>query len=192
MAEALVNLLVEQLGSVVYHHTSEGVKLVLKAKKDVDKFRRTLKRIQNVLHDAEKKQVSDPAVRDWLDELKDVSYKMDDMLDAWNTEIGIREAEKQETQGSDAEVRFSFRSNCFCLAGLNEVTCRYKIGSAIKDLNKELTQIDVDKNKFSFQSTMPAALVTVEQPNPRPITSSFVGIPTIYGREVEKEMLAGE
>ncbi|XP_061989115.1 putative disease resistance protein RGA3 [Rosa rugosa] len=190
MAEALVNLLVEQLGSVVYHHTSEGVKLVLKAKKDVDKFRSTLKLIQKVLHDAEKKQVEDPAVRDWLDQLKDVSYKMDDVLDTWNTEIGKREAEKQETQGSDVEVRFSFRSNCFCLARLNEVTRRYKIGSAIKDLNEELTQIDVDKNKFSFQSTM--LPVNVEQPNPRPITSSFVNVSTIFGREVEKERLVSE
>ncbi|PRQ20771.1 putative P-loop containing nucleoside triphosphate hydrolase, leucine-rich repeat domain, L [Rosa chinensis] len=193
MAEALVNLLVEQLGSVVFHQTSEGVKLILNAKKDVNKFRSTLKLIQNVLDDAEKKQVSDPAVRDWLDQLKDVSYKMDDVLDAWNTETGKREAdEKQETQGSDVEVRFSFRSNCFCLAQLNEVTHRYKIGSAIKDLNEELTQIYVDKNKFSLQSTMPAAVVNVEQPNPRPITSSFVDISTIYGREVEKERLVSE
>ncbi|PRQ20786.1 putative P-loop containing nucleoside triphosphate hydrolase, leucine-rich repeat domain, L [Rosa chinensis] len=192
MAEALVNLLVEQLGSVVYHHTSEGVTLVLNAKKDVDKFRSTLKLIQNVLHDAEKKQVSDPAVRDWLDELKDVSYKMDDVLDAWNTEIGKREAEKQETQGSDAEVRFSFRSNCFCLARLNEVTRRYKIGRAIKDLNAQLTQIDVDKNQFSFQSTMHAAAVNVEQPNPRSLTSSFVDISTIFGRQVQKDRLVTE
>ncbi|KAM5575116.1 putative disease resistance protein RGA3 [Rosa sericea] len=190
MAEALVNFLVEQLGSVVYHHTSEWVTLVLNAKKDVDKFSSTLKLIQNVLHDAEKKQVSDPAVRDWLDQLKDVSYKMDDVLDAWNTEIGKREAKKQERQGSDVEVRFSFRSNCFCLARLNVVTRRYKIGSAIKDLNEELTQISVDKNKFSFQSTMPP--VNVEQPNPRPITSSFVDVSTIFGREGEKERLVSE
>ncbi|XP_040366400.1 putative disease resistance protein RGA4 [Rosa chinensis] len=104
MAEVLINLLVQQLGSVVYHHTSEGLKLVLKAKKDVVKFRSTLKLIQNVLHDAEKKQVSDPAVRDWLDQLKDVSYKMDDVLDGWNTKIGKREDEKQETQGSHVEI----------------------------------------------------------------------------------------
>ncbi|PRQ20778.1 putative P-loop containing nucleoside triphosphate hydrolase, leucine-rich repeat domain, L [Rosa chinensis] len=192
MAEALINLLVEQLGSVVYHHTSEGVKLVLKAKKDVDKFRSTLKLIQNVLHDAEKKQVEDPAVRDWLDQLKDLSYKMDDVLDAWNTEIGKREAEKQETQGSDVEVRFSFRSNCFCVARLNEVTRRYKIGSAIKDLNEELTQIYIDKNKYSFQPTMHAAAVNVEQPNPQSLTSSFVDISTIFGRQDEKERLVSE
>ncbi|KAM5575126.1 putative disease resistance protein RGA3 [Rosa sericea] len=190
MAEALVNLLVEQLGSVVYHHTSEWVTLVFNAKKDVDKFKSTLKLIQNVLHDAEKKQVSDPAVRDWLDQLKDVSYKMDDVLDAWHTEIGKREAKKQERQGSDVEVRFSFRSNCFCLARLKVVTRRYKIGSAIKDLNEELTQISVEKNKFNFQSTIPP--VNVEQPNPRPITSSFVDISTIYGRDVEKERLVSE
>ncbi|XP_061989072.1 putative disease resistance protein RGA3 [Rosa rugosa] len=187
MAEALVNLLVEQLGSVVYHHTSEGVKLVLNAKEDVDKFRSILILIQNVLQDAEKKQVEDPAVRDWLDKLKDVSYKMDDVLDAWNTEIG-----KQETQGSDAEVRFSFRSNCFCLARLNEVTRRYKIGRAIKDLNAELTKIDVDKNQFSFQSTMHAAAVNVEQPNPRSFTSSFVDISTTFGRQVQKDRLVTE
>ncbi|XP_024172166.2 putative disease resistance protein RGA3 isoform X1 [Rosa chinensis] len=192
MAEALVNLLVEQLGSVVYHHTSEGATLVLNAKKDVDKFRSTLKLIQNVLQDAEKKQVSDPAVRDWLDELKDVSYKMDDVLDAWNTEIGKREAENQETQGSDAEVRFSFRSNCFCLARLNVLTRRYKIGRAMKDLNAELTQIYDDKNQFSFQSTMHAAAVNVEQPNPRSFTSSFVDISTIFGRQVQKDRLVTE
>ncbi|PRQ20763.1 putative P-loop containing nucleoside triphosphate hydrolase, leucine-rich repeat domain, L [Rosa chinensis] len=192
MAEALVNLLVEKLGSVVYHHTSEGVKLVLKAKKEVDKFRSTLKLIQNVLHDAEKKQVEDPAVRDWLDQLKDLTYKMDDVLDAWNTEIGKREAEKQETQGSDVEVRFSFRSNCFCLARLNEVTRRYKIGSAIKDLNEELTQIYIDKNKYSLQPTMHAAAVNAEQPNPRSLTSSLVDISTIFGRQVEKERLVSE
>ncbi|XP_024172168.1 putative disease resistance protein RGA3 [Rosa chinensis] len=128
MAETLVNLLVEQLGSVVYHHASEGVKLVLKAKKDVDKCRSTLKLIQNVLHDAEKKQVEDPAVRDRLDQLKDVSYKMDDVLDTWNTEIGKREAKKQESQGSHEE----------------------------------------------------------------PITSSFVEILTIFGREVEQESLVSE
>ncbi|PRQ20768.1 putative P-loop containing nucleoside triphosphate hydrolase, leucine-rich repeat domain, L [Rosa chinensis] len=40
---------------------------------------------------------------------------------------------------------------------------------------------------------MPAAAVNyVEQPNPRPITSSFVDISTIYGREVEKERLVSD
>ncbi|XP_024172103.1 putative disease resistance protein RGA4 [Rosa chinensis] len=161
MPEALVSLLVEQLGSVVYHQTSEGVKLVLNGKKDIEKFSSTLKLIKNVLHDAEKKQVSDPGVKDWLDQLKDVSYKMNDMVDAWNTEIGKREAEKQEK-----EVRFSIRCNCICLARLNKVTRRCKIGTAKKDLNEELTKIYIDKNKYSFQSTMPTAAANVEQHNP--------------------------
>ncbi|KAK9929991.1 hypothetical protein M0R45_027053 [Rubus argutus] len=193
MAEALISLLVEQLGSAVYHHTNQGVKLVLNAEKDVKKFSRTLKLIQNVLQDAEKKQVSDDDVRDWLDQLKDVSYKMNDVLDAWNTEIGKRQAEKHESQTSDeGEVRFSFPSYCICLPHLREVTRRYEIGSTIKDLNEDLTQIFNDKNKYSFQSTTPTGVTVEQQPNPRPITSSFVDISTIFGRQDEKDGLVSE
>ncbi|KAK9930006.1 hypothetical protein M0R45_027066 [Rubus argutus] len=179
MAEALISLLVEQLGSVVYHHTDRGVKLVLNAEKDVEKFSRTLKQIQYVLQDAEKKQVSDPSVRDWLDQLKDVSYKMNDVLDAWNTEIGKRQA------SDEGKVRFSFPAYCICLPHFRELTRRYEIGSTINDLNEELDQIYIDKNKYSLQSTMPAA-VNVE---PLPITSSFVDISTIFGRQDEKDRL---
>ncbi|XP_040367150.1 putative disease resistance protein RGA4 isoform X2 [Rosa chinensis] len=94
MAEALISVLLEQLASVVDIHTNEVVKLVLKADKDVKSFSSKLKAIQAVLEDAEKKQVTEARVRDWLQKLKDVSYEMDDVLDEWNTEILKQQVEE--------------------------------------------------------------------------------------------------
>ena len=37
--------------------------------------------------DAEQRQVTETAVRLWLEKLKDVSYDVDDVLDEWNTSI---------------------------------------------------------------------------------------------------------
>ncbi|KAM2000083.1 hypothetical protein PS2_007093 [Malus domestica] len=40
--------------------------------------------VNSVLNDAEEKQFENPAVREWLDELKDVLYAADDLLDEIN------------------------------------------------------------------------------------------------------------
>lgn len=41
-----------------------------------------------MLQDADMKKVSDPCVRDWLDQVKDVSYKMNDLVDGWTLKLG--------------------------------------------------------------------------------------------------------
>uniref|UniRef100_A0A2N9FSP6 Uncharacterized protein n=1 Tax=Fagus sylvatica TaxID=28930 RepID=A0A2N9FSP6_FAGSY len=47
----------------------------------------SLTKIQVVLHDAEKMQVSDESVMIWLSELRDVAYDVDDMLDEFHSKI---------------------------------------------------------------------------------------------------------
>ncbi|KAI5392803.1 putative disease resistance RPP13-like protein 1 [Lathyrus oleraceus] len=46
----------------------------------------TLMRLQSLLHDAEKKQITDPAVKDWLNKLHDLVYEAEDLFDEINTE----------------------------------------------------------------------------------------------------------
>ncbi|KAL6184379.1 hypothetical protein ACLB2K_045781 [Fragaria x ananassa] len=53
MAEALINLLLEQLVTVAFDHTKEAVKLILNAETEVQKFSSNLKAIQAPLEDAE-------------------------------------------------------------------------------------------------------------------------------------------
>ncbi|KAM5574992.1 putative disease resistance protein RGA4 [Rosa sericea] len=194
MAEALISVLLEQLASVVYQHTNEVVKLVLKADKDVESFSSKLKAIQAVLEDAEKKQVTEASVGDWLQKLKDVSYEMDDVLDEWNTELLRQQAEeKQEVEGDNAlvtkkKVCFPMPSTCFCFGQVNKVIHHHNIARRIKELNDKLTLIAAEREIYGFhQSTIGGH--DDQQLIQRQKTSSLVDMSTIFGREEEKEYL---
>ncbi|XP_062009732.1 disease resistance protein RGA2-like [Rosa rugosa] len=194
MADALISVLLEQLASVVYQHTNQAVKLVLNAEKDVKSFSSKLKAIQAVLEDAEKKQLTDARVEDWLEKLKDVSYEMDDLLDEWNTEILRRQVEeKQEKEGENAPVTkkkvcFPMSSVCFCFGQANKVIHRRNIARRIGELNEKLTLIAAEREMYGFhQSTKGGP--DDQQLIQRHKTSSLVDTSTIFGREEEKEML---
>ncbi|KAK9929864.1 hypothetical protein M0R45_026937 [Rubus argutus] len=193
MAEALISVLLEELASVVYEHTKEAVTLVLNAEKDVKSFSSKLKAIQAVLEDAEKKQVTEARVGDWLEKLKDVSYEMDDVIDEWNTEILRQQVEaKQEGEGENASVAkkkvcFPIPSDCFCFGQVNKAIHHHNIAKRIKELNEKLTSIAAERQMYGFlQSTKRG---TDEQPIQRQKTTSLVDISTIFGREEEKETL---
>ncbi|XP_062026914.1 putative disease resistance protein RGA1 [Rosa rugosa] len=182
MAEALISVLLEQLALVVFEHTKQAVTIVLNAEEDVHSFSSNLKAIQAVLEDAEKKQVTEARVRDWLQKLKNVSYEMDDVLDEWNTEIL-----KQQVEEGKKKVCFPTPANCFCFGQVNNAIHHHNIARSIKNLNEKLTMIVAEKEKYDFHlSTIHG---TDEQLIQRQKTSSLVDISTIFGREEEKEYL---
>ncbi|EXC21530.1 Disease resistance protein RGA2 [Morus notabilis] len=83
----------------------------------VENLRRNLETIKAVLKDAEKRQWKDKAVKVWMDELKDITYDMDDVFDEWKTEIE-KDGESHETDQRDLfvtkiKVRFSVLCRCF-------------------------------------------------------------------------------
>ncbi|PRQ20643.1 putative P-loop containing nucleoside triphosphate hydrolase [Rosa chinensis] len=182
MAEALISVLLEQLASIVFEHTKQAVTHVLNAEEDVRSFSSNLKTIQAVLEDAEKKQVTEARVRDWLQKLKDVSYEMDDVLDEWNTEIL-----KQQVDEGKKKVCFPTPANCICFGQVNKAIHHHNIATKINKLNEKLTVIAAEKEQYDFHlSTIRG---TDEQLTQRQRTSSLVDISTIFGREEEKEYL---
>ncbi|VVA29505.1 PREDICTED: putative disease [Prunus dulcis] len=193
MADALISVLLERLASTTYEYIEGGVKIVLNVEEDVEKFSRTLRVIQAVLEDAEQRQVTDPAVKIWLDELKDISYQMVDVLDEWNTNILKQQVEKQEREGdpnalvTKKKVRFSSFSRYFCLGKVSRVILRHDIALKIKDLNDKLTEIYEERKKYQFLSKE-LGIQQPQQPQ-RPQTASFVDISEIFGRENEKKVL---
>nr|XP_011464815.1 PREDICTED: disease resistance protein RGA2-like [Fragaria vesca subsp. vesca] len=188
MAEALISVLLEQLASVVVKHTKQTVTLVLNAKEDLHSLSSKLKAIQTVLEDAEKKQVTEARVGDWLQKLKDVSYEMDDVLDEWNTEILKQQMEEGENVVvTKKKVCFPMPSVCFCIGRANKVIHHHNIARRIKELNKKLTLIAAEKEMFGFhQSTIGGH---DEQLILRQQTSSLVDISMIFGREEETRNL---
>ena len=100
MARALVSAINDQLSPFI---TSEFTSIA-NVEGEVQKLKRKFHIIQALLNDAEKRQVKEEAMKLWIDELKDVSYQVDDVLDEWNTAIIKEKIEKQQDEKEKAET----------------------------------------------------------------------------------------
>ncbi|XP_068312907.1 putative disease resistance protein RGA3 [Pyrus communis] len=197
MAEALISVLLEKLASVTYQYVEEEVKLVLNAEKDVQEFEANLKAIGVVVEDAELRQVKEANVRNWLEQLIEVSYKMDNVLDEWNIEILKQLVEKQEVNGGSTSlvtekkktaVCFFIPSSCFCFSQVSRVIRHGEIARKIKSLNENLDVIAKRRQTYNFQFT---ERIIIEQPE-REKTSSFIDESIVFGREQQKEVLVSK
>ncbi|PON69175.1 NB-ARC domain containing protein [Trema orientale] len=193
MADALVSALIDQLVSVAFRRLDEEMRLVKDVDEDVRQLKTNLEAIQAVLEDAERRQLADQSVRNWLDRLKDVSFDMDNVLDEWSTAIlKLRiEEEKGEngvpTHQTSEKVCFSIPSPFSCFKSkVNRITLRHDIAHKIKDLNQKLDRIAGEKDRFMLKATI------TEQPVERPKTTSFVNEVEIYGRDKDKDILVSK
>nr|GMC68191.1 putative disease resistance protein RGA3 [Ipomoea batatas] len=82
MAEALIQVVVENLNSLIRRELG----LLLGFQKEMEKLSSLLSTIQDVLEDAEEKQLKDKVLRNWLLKLNAAAYEVDDILDDCATE----------------------------------------------------------------------------------------------------------
>lgn len=80
---AFVEVLLEKMISTKFVNFIRSKKLDISL---LEKLKLTLLSLQAVLNDAEEKQITNPAVKQWLDNLRDVVFEADDLLDKINTE----------------------------------------------------------------------------------------------------------
>ncbi|WRX26720.1 Leucine-rich repeat - like 10 [Theobroma cacao] len=173
MADALVSAVLQQLTAVVYQEIEQEVTLVVDVRKEAQKLKSTLQTIQAVLIDAEKRQVKEEAVKLWLDKLKGTSYDMDDLIDEWNAFILTSQIAKKK-------VCYCVPSPCF---SFSKIVLHRDFAVKIKDLNKRLQVIGREKDTFSFD------LVRGNEEVERPITTSFIDVSEICGRDQDKHTI---
>ncbi|XP_064996799.1 disease resistance protein RGA2-like [Musa acuminata AAA Group] len=140
MADSFVSGLVGTLKDMA----KEKVDSLLGVPGEIQNLQSTLRNIQSVLLDAEKRRIEDKAVNDWLMELKDFMYDADDVLDEWRT------AAEKCTPGESPPKRF--KGNVFSIfAGLSdEVKFRHEVGIKIKVLNDRLEEISARRSKLQL------------------------------------------
>ncbi|KAF3450344.1 hypothetical protein FNV43_RR06424 [Rhamnella rubrinervis] len=182
MADALTSVLLDPLISITTEFLIQEVKLVKGVKEEVSSLKSTLVAIKDVLEGAEKKQLEDPRVRRWLDQLRDVSYDIDNVLDNWNTEILTSEIQKQNAPAPKKMVCIPLPSSSFCLSQPKKVRIFHKVAHEIKKLNETLERIDKEKRNYSLETTKVV-------PNKRRETTSLVDVSEVYGRDVDKDYL---
>ncbi|XP_021808231.1 putative disease resistance protein RGA3 [Prunus avium] len=191
MVEALVSVVLEQLVSITRKQIEEEVRLVVNVDREVENLVFHFNAIQAVLQDAEERQVKEANVRNWLRNLEDVSYDINDVLDEWNTEILKHQIEKEEEkEGKNValtkrKVRFFIPSPSVCFGSIGKVILRRDIATRIKEINEKLTEIAILRKNYNFHENTIRATEKLE----RVETSSFVQVSSIIGREEEKNRL---
>ncbi|KAH7548483.1 hypothetical protein JRO89_XS14G0141400 [Xanthoceras sorbifolium] len=164
----------------------EGLHVTLK------KWERKLKTIESVLIDAEEKHLTDNDVKMWLDDLRDLAYDMEDILDECATEALRRKLMTTTTtphgasSSSSSKVRDVFFA---CFSGdwsPSAVKFRVSMRSKIKNVDSrmdELCKQKADFGKKASSSTNTAATDAVYQIPPTTFLRTELAV---YGRDEEK------
>ncbi|XP_050256413.1 putative disease resistance protein RGA1 [Quercus robur] len=172
MAEAIVTDVAKEILSKVIPLITEQISLAWGFKEELTRLRQSVEIIQDVLTDAERKQVTDLSVRRWLQRLQDVAYDADDVMDELAYEILRRKVEIRNQMK---------RKVCFFFSFSNPVTFRIKMANKVKNISESLKKINEDANGFGLTR---AKLVNA---NPEIIpnreTDSSVDHSEIVGRE---------
>ncbi|XP_031274238.1 putative disease resistance protein RGA4 [Pistacia vera] len=181
MAEALVEIVLEQFVSIIRQQTEEGISLIVGAEQEVEKLQSNFLSIQALLVDAESRQVKENTVRVWLAKLRDVSYDIDDVLDEWNTKLQKLRIKKAEDASKPLKKVWSLVSYYL---SCRPFVVRYDIAVKIKGLNRKLDIIAIEKERFNFRS-----ITENNKEVERPKTTSFIDLKEVSGRDNDKNSL---
>ncbi|KDO46212.1 hypothetical protein CISIN_1g047894mg, partial [Citrus sinensis] len=145
------------------------------------KWERKLKMIQAVLNDAEEKQLTDEAVKMWLDDLQDLAYDAEDILDEFATQA-LESKLMAKNQDSSGQLL------SFIPASLNPnaVRLNYSMRSKINDITSRLEQLCKDRIELGLQRIPEGASSTAAAAHQRPPSSSVPTEPEVFGREEDK------
>jgi len=170
--EALAVTVLEKLSSAAY----KELEIIWNLKDDIERMKNTVSMIKAVLLDAEAK-ANNHQVSNWLEELKDVLYDADDLLD----DFSVENLRSKAMAGNNIvkQTRFFFSKS-------NKVAYGLKVGHKMKEIQKRLD--DIAKTKHALQLN--------DRPMENPIayreqrqTYSFVSKDEVIGRDEETKCI---
>ncbi|KAI9185268.1 hypothetical protein LWI28_005764 [Acer negundo] len=156
--------------------TQEGVRSKLK------KWEKTLNMLKALLKDAEQKQQEDEAVKMWLDELRDLAYDAEDILDDYTTEALRRKLEIEEHQPSTGRARKIIPDCCFGCTP-SDLWPNFTMRSKIDDITRRLKELCLQTDVLRLKEIAGPGSTASSQ---RLHTSSLPTEPAIYGRDEDK------
>nr|KYP66470.1 Putative disease resistance protein RGA4 [Cajanus cajan] len=162
MAEALLGIVIENLGSFV----QDDLATFLGVDQQIQKLSSYLTAIRAVLEDAEKKQITSKAVKDWLQKLTDAVYVLDDILD---------------------ECSIHSKSSCLSRLHPKDILFHRDVGKRMKDITQRFH--DIHEEKSMFQLSTGVTDKQAEDDDEWRQTSSVITEPIIYGRDQDREQI---
>ncbi|KAJ3684080.1 hypothetical protein LUZ61_013244 [Rhynchospora tenuis] len=179
MADAIVSIVLRNLSDA-------AVKEVLQQRgvaEQVETVCRELSRIHSFIGDAETKQMGDNKWRNWAEEVRDVSYDLEDVVDTYLSEVPPKESDELECEIDQILARLQEISNSMVQYGIDNFggksTCEVGLGqlSGIRPAvaseigNPDVVGFDADKEyicnnmvKFGLEGTPSLSVVAIVGP----------------------------
>lgn len=174
----LLQVLFEKLGSGLLQSFArqEGIRAQLK------KWSKTLVLIQNVILDAEDKQITDRQIKVWLEYLRDVAYDLDDIVDEITTE-----AFRQKLMEPDHSRRSKVWKLIHTCQNFTPHSIKFntRIASRIKTISARLDELMKQKNDLNLVQRADNGGISSRSVVRHPTTS--LNESHVYGREREGE-----
>ncbi|CAL5379452.1 unnamed protein product [Camellia sinensis] len=158
----------------------------------IKKLKKSFEDINDVLADAEDKQISDKAVNKWLKELQHLAYDADDALDEFATEVLRKKLIMADANVGEASTSSKVRRFLLptCCTGFTPtaISFNFAIGSKLKELNGQLQDVTTRIKELGL---VKRAIGGMKSTNvwQRPETTYLVKEPCVYGREEKKKQI---
>ncbi|KAG8480694.1 hypothetical protein CXB51_025282 [Gossypium anomalum] len=149
-------------------------------REEIQKLENELKQIRRVLDDAEERQMKEQQVKDWLIDIQNLAFDVEDVLDEFATEIGRRDL-MMERRGSSCK-----RPTLNIPSSFNDVLFNRDIMSKIRDLTAKLKDLEPQRNKLELRMTACERPTRLEE---RLQLTSLEIENHVYGRDKDKQTI---
>ncbi|GAB2293399.1 hypothetical protein Dimus_027598 [Dionaea muscipula] len=195
MVDSVLYDLGKALFTLAAEKIQEEVTLLVGVREEGEKLQRKLNKIKSVLADAEKRELVEENVKSWLDDLKDVVYDIEDVLDDWTMEVEFAKQGKpkhddvqNETASSDKEENKVCSSSCIptprsCFKPIKKVKSRHDIARRIEAINLKLDEIAKLKDNYKLESVWGSDQPVI----PRRFTTSFGDVKDLHSQIIIKQ-----
>ncbi|XP_037469083.1 putative disease resistance protein RGA3 [Triticum dicoccoides] len=132
------------------------------------KLERHLAAVQHILLDAEAKSRTNPAVRQWVSDLKTAAYQADDVLDNFRYEALHRRAQTRRSMPTTRKVLSYFTVD-------SPIVFRFSMSRKMKDVIEKIDELVVEMNNFHFLTHTKTPSIVHPQTHSRVDESEIVG-----------------
>ena len=157
---------------------------------ELEGWKRKLRMINEVLDEAEEKQITKPSVKEWVDDLRDLAYDMEDVLDEFATEELRRRlmADRPHQVATTSKVRSLIPTFFAGFNPVSEVKFNMEMGSKIKEITGRLGDISRRKAELGLKGLEKFASGAAASTWQRPTSTSLINEP-VHGRDEDKKVI---
>ena len=163
----LASSILSKVTTFAVEYALDDIKFAWNVKSELEKLKNSLGAICAVLKDAERKQSTHSSLKHWLENLKDVVYDIDDVLD----DVGTRVLQQKVRKGE------------ICTYFAQLTIFPFELGRKIRKVRERLNEIAALKRDFELKEE---PIDTPSDQFAQRETHSLIGEQNIFGRDKAK------